>query len=69
MKECCDLDHYRDGLSGETVYENKSICIKKLDDKIYLYFNNPADKHCMWLKFDKGTAVEFSEKIIESLKG
>lgn len=68
MSEVCDLDHYRDELPGVTVYENKSVCVKKQDDCILLYYSDPVDKNCKWLRFDKTTALELSEKIIKSLK-
>ena len=68
-KAGCGLDHFRDNLPGETVYENNRTCIKKQDDQIFFYVNQPVDGNCVWYKFDKDTAIEFSEKIIESLKG
>jgi len=68
-EKVCNLDHYREDLPGETVFENKHICIKKQDDYVYFYVNVPVEGVCVYFRYDKDTAIEFSEKIIESLKG
>ena len=67
-EKVCNLDHYREDLPGETVFENKSICIKKDGDYILFYVNQPVDGNCVYHRFDKDTAMEFSNKIIEALK-
>ena len=58
------LDSCRSKLLGKTVYESKSLCIKELDDHIYIYFNDLLEKKCYWLRFDKNTVLEISNKII-----
>ena len=64
-----NLDLYRDNLPGETVYENKGVCVKKQDDKIFFWFDNPLDRKCIYLVFGKDAALESANKIIAAYQG
>jgi hypothetical protein len=59
------MEYYKDKFHGETVYECKGFCIKKQEDNIFILFDDPVDKKCRYLAFNKDTALEFSSRILE----
>lgn len=62
------LDHYRDALSSESIYETTGTLLVKHDDCILIYFDDPVDKKCRYLRFPRDKALEMSKKIIATLE-
>ena len=59
------LNYYRERLPGETIYEDKKVCVKKQDEGFYFFFDD-AEKHCQWIFFNKTASLELANKIIAS---